>query len=230
MRARKLRKSVLVGGVVVATAVLPVAVAFATDPVTGALYEGANGGGGIDGGSGATLSFQVSANGKQLTFSAGAYPGATCGAPPPVPTGQHAEIKQGRFTVKITANWTYSGSFVSGGRAKGTWKYTQDCQYPVKEVHHYHGTWAANSEPDGAASRYCSSPYHSLKGDFYAAGIVEEHASCQIVDRALAAGSFANDAPHAFTTRGWTCMGTESSPVSCSKGKSKARFQFRDEG
>jgi hypothetical protein len=226
MSKTMLRRSVLVGVFVVAAVALPVAVALATAPVTGALYEGANVARGIDGGSGIGLTFQVSANGKQLTFVAGGYPGPTCSAQGPPPTGQHAAIKDGRFTVKIGTGWSYSGSFLSRGRARGTWKYTQDCQYPVQVVNHYHGTWSANSEPDGAASRYCSE-YDSRKGGFYASGIVEEHTSCETVDQALAAGSFATGAPHPFTTPQWKCMGTDSSSrVSCSKGTSKASFRF----
>lgn len=113
-------------------------VALAAAPVKGALYTGAYNTGG-------TLSFHVSANGKEVKGFQPTYPGPTCLAAPPAPSGQHARIRHGRFTVRITPGWTLTGRFLAHGKVKGTWKYTRDCQFPIKVVKQYQGTWSAST-------------------------------------------------------------------------------------
>jgi hypothetical protein len=113
---------------------MPFDVALATAPVKGARY-----GGSYD--TGSTLNFRVAESGEELTFKT-TYPAATCLAPamPPI---RHAEIHDGRFTVHVGADWTVTGRFLEHGRAKGTWTCTRNCDFPVKVVNHYHGTWSA---------------------------------------------------------------------------------------
>jgi hypothetical protein len=214
-------KLVLLGGGVFATILLSVGVALATAPVRGALYTGGYS-------SGTTLSFQVSANGKQVTNFTTGYPGPICSAPPPVPA-QHARIHNGRFTVRIGSGWTVTGRFLAHGNVKGTWTYTEDCEFPVKVVKHFHGTWSAGSEPDGAASRNCSdyvkptTKFHGIE----LTSIVAFHVSCNDVDKALKAGTFAAATPFTFTTPGWTCRETKLPPLprfSCARGHASFRF------
>ncbi len=228
------RKLFCVAGAVLMLVALPVAVALATAPNKGAVYEATA--------SSPFISFEVSANGKLVLHLNARNNLITCGpAPGSITWPSHIKISGGRFSATVheaspNSN-TVTGRFLPGGRVKGTLKQTIRCLLPPNfnsgPVKHRTIPWSATSEPAGKASRYCQDYTHKFPpphGTFAFSNIIKTHTTCPTVYRAMNAGTFASTAPFGFTTPRWVCKAPGNGsqfPVRCKKGK--ATFSF-DEG